>query len=83
MAIQFKTSNLAKAKTAVQMIFIGFVLAIPVVMDFNIPEPFYNFLANMASGNVILIIMIVIMVFTVYTGVDYYVKFRKELNKLT
>jgi phosphatidylglycerophosphate synthase len=73
----------AKAKTAVQMIFIGFILAIPVVMDMNISKGFYDFLANLVSGNAILIIMILVMTFTVYTGVDYYVKFRNELKKLT
>jgi CDP-diacylglycerol--glycerol-3-phosphate 3-phosphatidyltransferase len=81
--IKFKTSNVAKAKTAVQMIFIGFILAIPVVMDMNISKGFYDFLANLVSGNAILIIMILVMTFTVYTGVDYYVKFRNELKKLT
>lgn len=81
--VSFKTSNVAKAKTAVQMIFIGFVLAIPTVMDMNIPDGFYNFLANLVSGDTILVIMCVIMAFTVYTGVDYYVKFRNEINKKT
>lgn len=80
--ITFKTSNLAKAKTAIQMIFIGFILAIPVVMSWPIPEGFYNFLADLVSGNTILIIMCVVMAFTVYTGVDYYMKFRREINKL-
>lgn len=79
--ISFKTSNIAKAKTAVQMVFIGFVLAVPVVMSWNIPDGFYNFLANLVSGNALLIIMCVVMVFTVYTGVDYYVKFKREINK--
>jgi CDP-diacylglycerol--glycerol-3-phosphate 3-phosphatidyltransferase len=79
--IKFKTSNVAKAKTAVQMIFIGFILAIPVIMDMNISKGFYDFLANLVSGNAILIIMILVMAFTVYTGVDYYVKFRNELKK--
>jgi CDP-diacylglycerol--glycerol-3-phosphate 3-phosphatidyltransferase len=79
--IKFKTSNVAKAKTAVQMIFIGFILAIPVIMDMNISKGFYDFLANLVSGNAILIIMILVMAFTVYTGVDYYIKFKKELKR--
>jgi CDP-diacylglycerol--glycerol-3-phosphate 3-phosphatidyltransferase len=79
--IKFKTSNVAKAKTAVQMIFIGFILAIPVIMDMNISKGFYDFLANLVSGNAILIIMILVMTFTVYTGVDYYIKFKKELKR--
>ena len=82
LGICFKTSHVAKAKTAVQMIFIGFVLAIPVVMSWNIPKSFYNFLANLVSGNALLIIMCAVMVFTVYSGVDYFVKFRRGSNKL-
>jgi CDP-diacylglycerol--glycerol-3-phosphate 3-phosphatidyltransferase len=80
--ISFKTSNIAKAKTAIQMTYIGFVLAIPVLMDMKIPRGLYNLLANIVSGNTLLIIMILVMAFTVYTGVDYYVKFRNELKKL-
>ena len=80
--ITFKTSNIAKAKTAIQMTFIGAVLAIPAIMDLKIPDRFYNFLADLVSGPTIMITMIIIMVFTVYTGVDYYVKFRKEISKL-
>ncbi|MEA3392219.1 MAG: CDP-alcohol phosphatidyltransferase family protein [Candidatus Marinimicrobia bacterium] len=82
MEITFKTSNIAKAKTVVQMTFIGAVLAIPAIMNLPIPEKFFNFLADLGSGPAIMITMIIIMVFTVYTGVDYYVKFRKEMNKL-
>ena len=81
--ISFKTSNIAKAKTAIQMIFIGFVLGVPVARSLNISNEFNIFLLDLESGNVILIIMCIVMAFTVYTGVDYYLKFRKELNKLT
>jgi len=80
-SLHFKTSNLAKAKTAVQMIFIGIVMAIPALMSMSIPEKLYYFLADFLSGPGIRISMIVIMLFTVYTGVDYYLKFRKEMKK--
>ncbi len=80
--ITFKTSSIAKAKTAIQMTFIGAVLAIPAIMDLKIPDRFYNFLADIVSGPTIMITMIIIMVFTVCTGVDYYLKFRKEISKL-
>ena len=80
--ITFKTSNVAKAKTAIQMTFIGAVLAIPAIMDLPIPEKFFNFLADLVSGPAIMITMIIIMVFTVYTGVDYYIKFRKAINNI-
>lgn len=82
MEVTFKTSNIAKAKTAIQMTFIGAILAIPAIMDLSIPDKFYNFLADLGSGPAIMITMIIVMLFTVYTGVDYYVKFRKEMNKL-
>ncbi len=78
--ITFKTSYIAKAKTAIQMIFIGFVLALPAVMSWNIPMGLYEFLADLISGNAIIIIMSVIMVFTVYTGVDYWTKYRQALK---
>jgi CDP-diacylglycerol--glycerol-3-phosphate 3-phosphatidyltransferase len=77
--ITFKTSNIAKAKTAVQMTFIGAVLAIPAIMDLKISDKLYNFLADIVSGPTIMITMIIIMVFTVYTGIDYYIKFRKAI----
>lgn len=80
--ITFKTSYIAKAKTAVQMTFIGAVLAIPAIMDLSIPEKFYNFLADIVSGPTLLIIMILIMLFTVYTGVDYYIKYRKASEEV-
>lgn len=81
MEISFKTSNIAKAKTAIQMTFIGAVLAIPAIMGLPIPAKLYNFFADLVSGPAIMITMIVIMVFTVYTGVDYYIKFRKSSNE--
>jgi CDP-diacylglycerol--glycerol-3-phosphate 3-phosphatidyltransferase len=81
-SLHFKTSNLAKAKTAVQMIFIGIVMAIPALMSMRIPEKLYYFLADFLTGRGIRISMIVIMLFTVYTGVDYYLKFRKEMKKM-
>jgi len=80
-SLNFKTSNLAKAKTAVQMIFIGFVMAIPAVMSFRIPENMYNILADFISGRGVRITMIVIMIFTVYTGLDYYLKYKNETKK--
>jgi CDP-diacylglycerol--glycerol-3-phosphate 3-phosphatidyltransferase len=80
--ITFTTSTIAKAKTAVQMIFIGAVLAIPAIMDLSIPEKFYNLFADIVSGPTLLIIMILIMVFTMYTGVDYFVKYRKAMEKV-
>jgi CDP-diacylglycerol---glycerol-3-phosphate 3-phosphatidyltransferase len=79
--ISFKTSNLAKAKTAIQMTFIATILGIPAVMELPIPEGLYNFFADFVSGPAIMITMTIIMVFTVYTGVDYYLKFRNEMNK--
>jgi len=82
LGISFKTSNIAKAKTAVQMIFIGFVLGIPVAQSLDLSTGFNHFLYDLYSGNALLIIMCAVMVFTVYTGVDYFVKFRRELNKL-
>jgi CDP-diacylglycerol---glycerol-3-phosphate 3-phosphatidyltransferase len=78
----FKTSNLAKAKTAVQMIFIAVVMAIPALMSMKIPEKLYYFLADFLTGPGIRISMIVIMLFTVYTGADYYLKFRKEMKNV-
>ena len=80
--ISFKTSNIAKAKTAIQMTFIGAVLAIPAIMNLKINDKLYDFLADLVSGPAIMVTMIIIMIFTVYTGVDYYVKFRKEISKL-
>ena len=80
--ITFKTSNIAKAKTAIQMTFIGAILAIPAIMDLKISDRFYNFLADLVSGPTIMITIIIITLFTVYTGVDYYLKFRKEISKL-
>ena len=79
--ITFKTSNIAKAKTAVQMTFIGAVLAVPAIMDLKIPDKLYNFLADLVSGPTIMITMIVIMVFTVYTGIDYYVKYKRVIKE--
>lgn len=80
--IKFKTSNIAKAKTAIQMLFIGFVLAIPVLMSWSIPETLFEFLADIISGNTIVIIMCVIMLFTVYTGMDYWVKYKKAMKEI-
>ena len=81
--ISFKTSKVAKAKTALQMLFIGFVLAIPVLMSWDLPMGLYELLDKMVNSNTILIIMCIIMLFTVYTGLDYYVGYRKEMNKST
>jgi phosphatidylglycerophosphate synthase len=64
------------------MIFIGIVMAIPALMSMRIPEKLYYFLADFLTGRGIRISMIVIMLFTVYTGVDYYLKFRKEMKKM-
>jgi phosphatidylglycerophosphate synthase len=65
------------------MIFIGFVLAIPVVMSWIDSESkLYNILADMVSGPTLLILMILIMVFTVYTGVDYWVKYKKAMKEI-
>lgn len=80
LGLYFKTSDLAKAKTAVQMIFIGFVLAVPVILSLQIPGSVYDFFADYMSGNGIVITMFVIMLFTVYTGIDYYIKYRRFLN---
>ncbi|MBN2781033.1 MAG: CDP-alcohol phosphatidyltransferase family protein [Candidatus Marinimicrobia bacterium] len=81
LGIGFKTSNLAKAKTAVQMIFIGFVMALPAAQSLPVPPELYRLLADLSSGNAIPIMMTVIMIFTVYTGVDYYLKYQKEANR--
>ncbi len=79
--ISFKTSNVAKAKTAIQMIFIATVLGIPAVMELPIPAGLYNFFADLVSGPAILIGMIIIMTFTVFTGVDYYIKFYRSTHE--
>ena len=81
MDIHFTTSNLAKAKTAVQMIFIGFVLAIPAALSMDIPNGIYDIFADYITGSGIVITMFVVMLFTVYTGIDYYIKFRKSMHE--
>ncbi|MEA2076584.1 MAG: CDP-alcohol phosphatidyltransferase family protein [Candidatus Marinimicrobia bacterium] len=80
--VSFKTSNIAKAKTVVQMIFVGAVLGIPAIMDLPIPDKLYNFFADLVSGPVILITMIIIMIFTVCTGIDYYIKFHRSIREV-
>lgn len=78
--ISFQTSKIAKAKTAVQMIFIGVVLFIPFVSSLNISDELYRALADYISGQGVRITMLLLMLFTVYTGLDYYLKFRRELH---
>lgn len=78
--INFQTSKIAKAKTAVQMIFIGLVLFIPFVLSLNISDKLYRVLADYISGQGVRITMLLLMLFTLYTGLDYYLKFRRELD---
>jgi len=79
--IHFTTSKLAKAKTAVQMIFIGLLLFIPVLLSAKIPLRLYDILYDYISGPAVRISMILIMLFTVYTGIDYYLKYRRSLHE--
>ncbi len=80
LGLSFKTSGPAKAKTAVQMLFIGFVLAIPVILSMPVSERLYNSLADYMTGSGIVISMFIIMLFTVYTGIDYYIKYRRSFH---
>ena len=79
--ISFKTSKVAKAKTAIQMGYIATILGIPAVMELPIPDGLYNFFADLVSGPAILIGMVIIMIFTVFTGVDYYIKFYRSTHE--
>lgn len=76
--LSFRTSGIAKAKTALQMVFIGFVLFIPVLLSRQIPDGLYRFLADYLSGPGIQVTMLLVMLFTVYTGLDYYLKYRQK-----
>lgn len=76
--VKFATSFIAKAKTFVQMTFIGLILAVPVVMEMkNVTMDIYTGCQKFLYGSGLDILMIVITIFTVYTGVDYAVKYRK------
>ena len=79
--ITFTTSKIAKAKTAVQMVFIGFVLAIPALMAMTVSRDLYTALADYMSGRGIVITMFAVMLFTVYTGLDYYIKYRRTFHE--
>ncbi|MFA7630117.1 MAG: CDP-alcohol phosphatidyltransferase family protein [Candidatus Neomarinimicrobiota bacterium] len=79
--IRFQTSKPAKAKTAVQMIFIGLVLFVPVLLSAKIPPRLYDILYDYISGPGVRVTMIAIMLFTVYTGIDYYLKFQRSLHE--
>jgi CDP-diacylglycerol--glycerol-3-phosphate 3-phosphatidyltransferase len=78
--IGFTTSKIAKAKTAVQMIFIGVVLFIPFLLAQEIPLSLYNFLADYISGQGVRVTMFLVMLFTLYTGLDYYLKYRQTFH---
>lgn len=76
--VKFATSFVAKAKTFVQMTFIGLVLTIPVVMEMeNVTMDIYTACQNFLYGSGLDILIILITIFTVYTGGDYAVKYRK------
>lgn len=77
-----KTSNIAKAKTFLQMTYIFFILALFIIPTYNISAEYSACINDFLSSKINYVLMLIVTLITLYTGVAYFVEKRYYNNEV-